>query len=212
VTIPAGGGKEDGEKLLDILARHPSTARLISRELAQRFVADDPPAALVARMAQTFLDTDGDIRAVLATMFSSPEFFSEGAYRGKLKSPLETVVSAVRATGAQVSNAAPVASQISAMGEPLYTKLEPTGYSNAGTEWTNSAGLVGRMNFAMDLAQNRVEGVKVDTARFSAIPAEAAKQLLFTAASQATLDAIGTQPDAAAMVGMMLGSPDFQRR
>ena len=105
VTIPAGGGKEDGEKVLDILAAHPSTARFISQELAQRFVADDPPPALIDRMAQTFHDTDGDIRAVLNTMFNSKEFFSQGAYRAKVKTPFEMIVSAVRATGAKVDYA-----------------------------------------------------------------------------------------------------------
>src|SRR5205823_2739107 len=105
------------------LARHPSTARFISKELAQRFVADDPPPALVARMANAFQETDGDIRAVLSTMFNSPEFFSEGAYRAKLKSPFEMVVSAVRATGAEVDNAAPLVKEVATLGEPLYRKL-----------------------------------------------------------------------------------------
>ena len=90
--IPAGGGEQDGVQVLDILAHHPSTAKHISKELAQRFVADDPPQALVDRMAQTFLKTDGDLRAVLTTMFASPEFFSEGAWQAKVKSPLEAVV------------------------------------------------------------------------------------------------------------------------
>src|SRR5690348_2399206 len=92
VTIPAGGGKEDGEQVLDILASHPATARFISRELAQRFVADDPPPALIDRMAKTFRETGGDIRAVLATMFNSKEFFSQGAYRAKVKTPFEMIV------------------------------------------------------------------------------------------------------------------------
>ncbi len=141
VTIPAGGGKEDGEKVLDILARHPSTAVFISRELAQRFVADDPPPLLLSRMAQTFRDTDGDIRAVLTTMFASKEFFSQGAYRAKMKTPFEMIVSAVRATGAKVDYAMPLANQISTWGEPLYRKLEPTGYSNVNAEWVNSSAL-----------------------------------------------------------------------
>ena len=131
VTIPAGGGKEDGEKVLDILAAHPSTARFISRELAQRFVADDPPPALIDRMAQTFHDTDGDIRAVLTTMFNSKEFFSQGAYRAKVKTPFEMIVSAVRATGAKLDSAMPLVNQTQHLGEPLYRKLEPTGYSSA---------------------------------------------------------------------------------
>jgi uncharacterized protein (DUF1800 family) len=217
VTIPAGGGKEDGEKVLDILARHPSTAVFISRELAQRFVADDLPPALIDRMAKTFRDSDGDIRAVLTTLFASREFFSEGAYRAKVKTPFEMIVSAVRATGAQVDNAAPLVSQIAALGEPLYRKLEPTGYSNLGEDWMSSAGLMGRMNFAMDLAQNQVEGVKVDAGKFSTAPAATARQILFTDAARQTLEAIDKAvgadgADAALVAGMLLGSPDFQRR
>jgi len=212
VTIPAGGGKEDGEKVLDILAQQPSTAKFISRELAQRFVADDPPPALVERLAKTFHDSDGDIRAVLTTMFASKEFFSQGAYRAKLKTPFEMVVSAVRATGAEVDNAAPLVSQISAMGEPLYRKLEPTGYSNVGSDWASSAGLMFRMNFAMDLVQNQVSGVKLDPEMFSAVPAAAARQLLFADATPQTLSAIGSEQDPGIIAGMLLGSPDFQRR
>ncbi len=170
VTIPAGGGKEDGEKVLDILAQHPSTAKFISRELAQRFVADDPPPALVERMAKTFRDSDGDIRAVLNTLFTSPEFFSQGAYRAKVKTPFEMIVSAVRATGAQVENAAPLVSQIAALGEPLYRKLEPTGYSNAGEDWMNSAALLARMNFALQFAQNQMQGVTLDPESFPPSP------------------------------------------
>ena len=101
VRIPAGGGIDDGYKVLDLLAHHPSTAHFISRELAMRFVADDPPAALVDRMADTFLKKDGDLRAVLKTMFDSPEFWSRGAYRSKMKSPLEMVASSVRAVNAR---------------------------------------------------------------------------------------------------------------
>ena len=101
-TIPAMGGEQDGVQVIDILAHHPSTAKFISRKLAQRFVADDPPQPLVDRMAATFTKTDGDLRAVLQTMLASPEFRSEGAWRVKLKSPLEMVVSAVRALNADV--------------------------------------------------------------------------------------------------------------
>jgi len=162
VKIAAGGGMQDGEKVLDIVARHPSTAHFISRKLAQRFVADDPPAALVDRMAQTFLKTDGDIRAVLGTMLDSREFWSEGAFRGKMKSPFEMVVSAVRTTDANVDYAAALVNQVAQLGEPLYRKLEPTGYSNSSQEWMNSAGLMARMNFALQLASNKVPGVTIE--------------------------------------------------
>jgi uncharacterized protein (DUF1800 family) len=212
VTIPAGGGKGDGETVLDMLAQQPSTAKFISRELAQRFVADDPPPALVERMAKTFRDSDGDIRAVLSTMFTSPEFFSQGAYRAKVKTPFEMIVSAVRATGAQVDDAGLLVSQAAALGQPLYRKQEPTGYSNVGEDWMNSAALLARMNFALRLAQNQMEGVKVNLETFSAVPATAARQLLFADAAQQTLDAIGSEQNPGLIAGMLLGSPDFQRR
>ena len=157
------GGIEDGEKVLDLLAHHPATARFISRKLAMRFVADDPPASLVDRMTQTFLKTDGDLRAVMKTMLESKEFWSVGAYRSKMKSPLELVASAVRAGNGDVDYARSLAEQVAQMGEPLYRKLEPTGYSNSSQEWMNSAGLLARMNFALNLADNKVPGVKVET-------------------------------------------------
>ena len=162
VKIAAGGGIEDGEKVLDLVARHPATAHFISRKLAMRFVADDPPVALVDRMAQTFLKSDGDLRAVLKTMLESKEFWSAGAYRDKVKSPLEFVASAVRAVNGDVDSALALGQQVAQMGEPLYRKLEPTGYSNSSKEWMNSAGLVARMNFALNLANNHMPGVKVE--------------------------------------------------
>ncbi|SPF52948.1 conserved hypothetical protein [Candidatus Sulfopaludibacter sp. SbA4] len=161
--IPAGGGMEDGEKVLDIVARHPATAHFISTRLAQRFVADDPPAALVNRMAQTFLKTDGDLREVMKTMLDSKEFWSVGAYRSKMKSPLEMVASAVRAVNGDVDFAFALANQVAQLGQPLYRKQEPTGYSNSSQEWMNSAGLLARMNFALQLANGKVPGVKVET-------------------------------------------------
>ena len=162
VRIPAGGGIEDGEKVLDILSRSPATAHFLSRKLAMRFVADDPPASLVDRMAATFLKSDGDLREVMRSMLASREFWSVGAYRNKMKSPLEMVASAVRAVGADVDYASALANQVAQLGEPLYRKTEPTGYSNSSGEWLNSAGLLARMNFAMQLADNKVPGVKVE--------------------------------------------------
>jgi uncharacterized protein (DUF1800 family) len=222
-VIPAGGAQDDAEKVLDILAHHPSTARFISRELAERFVADNPPESLVDRMAKTFLDKDGDMREVMKVMLNSKEFWSQGAYRAKVKTPFEMVASAVRALDANVSDAFALANQIGQLGEPLYRKQEPTGYSNVNTEWVNSAALLGRMNFALALAQNKVPGVKIDPARFgSADPSEIAKKLMFRDVSpqtRASLDkALKEQeaktraPASAVIAGLLLGSPDFQRR
>ncbi|HKA01675.1 MAG TPA: DUF1800 domain-containing protein, partial [Candidatus Solibacter sp.] len=186
VRIPAGGGIEDGEKVLDLVARHPSTARFISKKLAMRFVADEPPQALIDRMAETFTKTDGDIRAVLRAMIESQEFFSETAYQSKLKSPLEVVASAARALNAEIDFAFPLANQVAQLGEPLYRKQEPTGYSNHSKEWLNSAGLMARMNFALQLADNKVPGVKVEASK-------------------------AAKPDDP-IAGTALGSPEFQKR
>jgi len=224
VTIPAGGGREDGEKVLDIIAKHPSTARFISKKLAQRFVADNPPDTLIASMAKTFLSTDGDIRAVLNTMFTSKEFMSQGAYQSKVKTPFEMIVSSVRATGAEVDFAFPLANRIAQLGQPLYRKLEPTGYSNANAEWINSASLLARMNFALDLTQNKVQGTKVDQSRFNEDPTHTARLMLFTNPSTTTREAIDkaiseqktknpkAPPSPALVAGLVIGSPDFQRR
>jgi uncharacterized protein (DUF1800 family) len=217
-VIPAGGGIEDGEKVLDILAHHPSTAHFISQELAERFVADNPPGALVDKMAKTFLATDGDIREVMKTMLTSKEFWSEGAYRAKVKSPFEMVASSVRALNGKVTDAFALANQVGNLGEPLYRKLEPTGYSNLNSEWINSAALLGRMNFALQLAQNRVAGVKVDLAGFGNDPEAVAKTLTYRTASPQTRAAINKaleerkQKTPALVAGLVIGSPDFQRR
>ena len=180
--IEAQGARSDGLQVLDIVASHPSTARFISRKLAQRFVADQPPESLVKAMAATFTKTDGDIRSVIRTMIDSREFWNREAYASKLKSPLELVVSAVRAGRPELRNGLGLSLELAKMGQPLYRKQEPTGYSNTGDDWKNSASLLARMNFAGALAQNRVPGVRVSWEE---------------------------EPKA---VEMRLGSPEFQRR
>lgn len=223
VTIPAGGGRDDGEKVLDILAEHPSAAKFISTKLAKRFVADDPPPDLIERMAATFRETHGDIREVMRTMLESKEFFSQGAYHAKVKTPLEMIASAVRATGAKVDYAMPLANQIAQLGEPLYRKIEPTGYSSANAEWVSSASLLGRMNFALQLAQNKVPGVKVDETKFVEDPQKEARKLMDADVSAGTRAAMAKalaeqktkEPKAATsslMAGLVMGSPEFQRR
>ena len=217
-TIPAMGGEQDGVQVIDILAHHPSTAKFISRKLAQRFVADDPPPLLVDRMATTMIKTDGDLRAVLQTMFNSPEFLSEGAWHAKLKSPLEMVVSAVRALNAEVADTFALGQRIADLGEPLYGKLEPTGYPNTGEAWTNTGGLLGRINFANALAGGQVPGVKVDISRFNfKDPTTVAGELLNRPPSASTLAAIeegiqGKEATPSILATLVLGSPDFQRR
>lgn len=206
VRIPAGGGKEDAEKVLDIISRHPSTARFISRKLAQRFVADDPPQNLVDAMAATFTKTDGNIREVMNTMLNSKDFWSSDVYRAKLKSPFELVISAVRAGQADLKNPAVLAIAAERLGQPLYRKLEPTGYSNSSEEWKNSASLLGRMYFATTLAQNKVPGM---TLQWPDDP----KSLLAHEPSPALKQTLSS-PDITqqAAIAAVLGSPDFQKR
>ncbi len=216
-TIPAGGGEQDGIQVIDILARHPSTARFISRKLAQRFVADDPPQSLVDRMAATFTATGGDLRAVVETMLTSREFLSEGAWQAKLKSPLEMVLSAVRVLGADVTDPMALAQRIADLGQPLYGKAEPTGYSTTSDAWANSAGFLGRINFAGALAAGQIEGVKVDLAHLSSNGEAAARRLLGAAVSPATLKLLengakGKALSPASIAAVVLASPDFQRR
>jgi len=216
--IPAGRGEADGLQVIDILAHHPSTAKFIARELARHFVADDPPQALVNRMAQTFAGTDGDLRAVLETMFKSPEFFSEGAWEARIKSPLEMVASAVRATGSEVTDAWSLVQKIADMGEPLYGKLEPNGYPDTGETWLSTAGIMARINFPPALTFGRVPGVGLDGSRWKGMDASAiARELLGHDPSAQTIQAIetglqGRDPAPALVASLILSSPDFERR
>jgi uncharacterized protein (DUF1800 family) len=217
-TIAAGGGETDALQVLDILARHPSTARFISKKLAQRFVADDPPKALVDRMAATFTKTDGDLRKVLETLFTSREFLSAAAFESKLKSPLEMVVSAVRAVDANVNDTFSLAQRIAELGQPLYGKAEPTGYSNTGEGWANTAGLLARINFSSALMEDRVPGVRVSASRYvSKTPNKIALELLSSPPSEHVEAAIttglqGKTPTPAVIASLVIASPDFQRR
>jgi len=160
-VIRAGGGMHDGDEVLDLLARHPSTAHFIAMKLTRRFVSDTPPAALVDRVAARFRETDGDLREVMRAILTSPEFLSPDVFHQKIKTPFEFVVSAVRATGAEVHDARPLVQQIAQLGEPLYQCQPPTGYKDTADAWVNTGALVGRMNFGLALASNRMRAVVV---------------------------------------------------
>ena len=244
-VIPAGGGLQDGEHVIDILVRHEATARFIATKLARRFVSDDPPTALVERAAATFRKTDGDIRATLETIVTSPEFWSADAYRAKIKTPLEVVASAVRALdGRLVADPAggggiALAREVGKLGAPLYEAQPPTGYPDRAEAWVNTGALLGRMNFALALAQNRVRGARVDVAGILAKtdrtqPAQVLDRLLAvvlhgeaSARTRAVLagqlespeitrtttyDRVAKDTDVEKLAALVLGSPEFQRR
>jgi uncharacterized protein (DUF1800 family) len=243
-------GEGEGLELLHRLATSPQTAHFISLKLAERFVSDDPPPALVDRMAKTFIKKKGDIREVLNTLFHSPEFWNDQTYRAKVKTPLEFVASAMRATGAVVEDALPLTRQLNNMGMPLYGAQPPTGYSMKAETWISSSALLNRMNFALALTGGKIKGVKLDTAQLagsSPQPPNVAltlstleTSLIAGGVSNQTHDSIAAQieaakqngaqakadnkagprkaadtarpPDVSTMAGLLLGSPEFQRR
>lgn len=231
-------GEQEGMEMLDILAHHPSTARFISKKLAMRFVSDQPPQSLIDRMADTFMKKDGDIREVLRTMFKSPEFWSADAYRAKVKTPLEFVASAARASSVQVTNALPLVQTLNRMGMQLYGMQPPTGYSMKAETWVNSSALLNRMNFALQLGSGRMPGITVDpqavlhganpenaTAALSVLENSILagdvstqthdviqKQLDDPKITQRRLDDPEKAPNYGAIAGLIMGSPEFQRR
>jgi uncharacterized protein (DUF1800 family) len=154
-------GEMEGRELLHMLAMRPATAQFLSRKLAIRFVSDDPPQALVDRMAKAYLQSGGDIPTVLKTLFHSPEFWAASDYRAKVKTPLEFVVSAARASNANIENFQPLMNALRQMGMPLYGCMPPTGYKWDASDWVSTGALVDRMNFALSLAANRLPGITV---------------------------------------------------
>jgi uncharacterized protein (DUF1800 family) len=156
--IPAGGGESDGERVLDLLARHPATARMIATKLARRLVSDDPPPVLVDRAAAEFLRTDGDLREVVRLIVTSPEFFARAAYGAKVKSPLELVASGLRAVGAQADTTPRAARMVAQLGEPLYGHRDPNGWPERSSEWLSAGAVVNRINFGLVLAQRSALG------------------------------------------------------
>jgi uncharacterized protein (DUF1800 family) len=234
--ISAGGGMDDGEKVIKMLAHHPSTAKFISTKLARKFVSDNPPASLVARMAETFKKTNGDIREVLLTMFNAPEFWSPESFRAKIKTPFEMTVSAVRAVGAETNGGPQFHRWIAQMGEGLYLAQPPTGYSDTAEIWVNTGALLERMNFSLALVAGRIPGTRVDLAKLAPAtelrtPVQIVDHYLglllrgqVSPQTRATLDKNlkewqlaraemgNTQVDQAKLIGMILGSPEFQRQ
>jgi len=157
----SGGGMEDGLEVLHLLATHPSTARFISLKLCRRFVSDDPPATVVDRASERFLGTRGDLRAVLGTILTSPEFYSDGAYRAKMKSPFEMVASTLRAFDAETDASPALLGLIGRMGEPFFAYQSPDGFPDRANAWISSSALLGRLNFATLVASNRIKGTEI---------------------------------------------------
>ncbi|HEY7099716.1 MAG TPA: DUF1800 domain-containing protein [Terriglobales bacterium] len=229
-------GEKEGLEVLHVLAHHPSTARFVCTKIAIRFVSDDPPRTLVDQMTKTFLQKDGDIREVLRTMLRSDEFWSEKNHRAKVKTPLEFVVSALRASDAQMTDAMPVARILQTLGMPLYGMQPPTGYSTKADAWVNSAALLGRMNFALALTSGKLKGTEVDLSKLasdsddpamtlaslehSLLAGEISPQTHETLAARLqdpkiTRRVLDDPPSPVAtdiLAGLILGSPEFQRK
>lgn len=232
------GGMEDGEKILDMLVKHPSTARFISTKLARHFVSDNPSPALVGRMAKTFRKSNGDIRAVLQTMIYSSEFWSRQAYRAKVKSPLELVASSARALGMDVDAPAQLTQWVARIGEPLYLCLPPTGYADRAEAWVNTGALLNRLNFAVALASSKIRGTSLELAALvgedvatnpktaldraieeflaGQVSPETRETLERKSAEPQVLHAKPDDPveqvDLGVLTGLVLGTPEFQRR
>ncbi len=232
------GGMKDGEQVIELLAHNPSTAKFISTELARRFVSDTPPPALVARMSQTFLSDDGDIRSVMRTMIYSPEFWSRETYRAKIKTPYELVISAVRTLGTDVDTPMPLVQWVGRIGEPLYQCQPPTGYSDKADAWVNTGALLNRLNFSLTLAGNKIRGSRSDVTALLGTDAGAEPRVALTRAVdvflggavapntietlekqldspqvlQAKLDDPAKATDLGVVSGLVLGAPEFQRR
>ncbi len=232
VRFAPGGGIEEGERMIHILAHHPSTAHHIAYQLCQRLVADDPPTALVDRVAKTFLATDGDLRMTVKAIIDSPEFWAPAAYRAKVKSPFEYVISAVRAVDARIDNPLPIARALQQIGEPLYGAQPPTGYSDKADVWVNTGALMNRLNFALSLATNKLPGVHDDVADLvpaaDSVEADRSVDALaralvggeLTAETRTTIASRLTDKGTPAwdnaqlptVAGLILGSPEFQKQ
>ena len=221
LELPAGGGIDDGEKLLDSLARHPATARHVARKLCIRFVSDDPPQELVDEVAAVFVRTDGDLRETVKAIFTSGHFWSDQTLAAKTKTPLEFVASSVRAIGTLNEVQPPLARALEQLGEPLYRCNPPTGFAEHAAPWVSAGALVNRINFGLALASNRVRGVTVDLPpTLEGISQRVLGQPLSASTREVVMRALTTEevdgevrpllPSKAA--GLLLGSPEFQRQ
>jgi len=232
------GGMKDGEEALKMLANETATAHFISTEIARHFVSDNPPAALVDRMAQTFASSHGEIHEVLKTMIYSPEFWSRETYRAKVKTPFELAASTARALNSQVSVPVQLAQWVGRMGEPLFQCQPPTGYSDKAETWVNTGSLLNRLNFAMTLAGGKMIGTSVDMESLLGKDATGDPQMVLARALdvfldsqvapathevleqrlndpqivQARLDDPVKHVDEGMIAGLVLGAPEFQRR
>jgi uncharacterized protein (DUF1800 family) len=239
--LQAGGGQDDGERVIDILVRHPATARFIATKLVCRFVADEPPPALVDRVAAIYQRTDGDIRAMLRGIFTAPEFMAPPARRAKIKKPFEFAASAVRALGGSVDTQGGLAlAQAAAqIGERLYLSEPPTGYPDRAEPWVNPGALLARMNFGLALAHRRLAGVSIDPASLvvgidrrqpAAVLDRLVAVILHDEVSEETRRVLASQlrdpqitrltvddrgpadTDVETLLALVIGSPEFQRR
>ena len=161
------GGIKDGIKVIDILARHPSTAKFIARKLCEKFVSDHPSDALIGRIAEAFSRSGGNIRATLRAIFDDPEFFAPENYRAKIKTPFELAVSAVRVLGGETVGGPAMLAMLNKLGEVPYGYQAPTGYPDKADDWVNTGALLERLNFAVAIASNRIPGTRVNLSRFS---------------------------------------------
>jgi uncharacterized protein (DUF1800 family) len=223
LELPSGLGQQHGEQLLDFLARHPATARHLALKLCQRLVSDTPPQALVERVAAVFLSTDGDLPSTYRAIVESPEFWSPEAMASKTRTPLEFVVGAVRAVGTLDEAQRPLATALEQMGQPLYRCAPPTGYREDTAAWVSAGGLVARINFGLKLAAGRIPGVVVALPPKETPLEGLAQAILGGPASEATLATIRKalavddevderRDERPKVVGLLLGSPEFQRQ
>jgi uncharacterized protein (DUF1800 family) len=231
----AGRGEEEGEEVLDMLARHPATARFITTKLTRRFISDAPPASVVDRCSAVFTSTDGDIRQTLGCVIGGPEFFSRAAYRAKVKTPFEVVASALRSMNA-APDATPRATQaVAQLGQPIFGHQTPEGWPDRADAWMNTGAILGRINFGLMLANGRVPGVTfgampaLDTLRNASREAQVdgivkllfggqvsadTRQVLLSGENPLSpgADRSMTAGGLTQVLGLALGAPEFQRR